>query len=130
MNKLTKVAVVATGVAALATLTACGDYGAGANSDKAVGGNTSVVEYRDRRVNVPVEVTPQACLDAVDIAEEVFAISADVSKAASRGFHAAADFDIDGIKDAGAAFRRASADLDPLIPRWHTARDDCRAADD
>lgn len=119
MNKLIGVAALA--VAPL-IFTACGDPPVEATPTTV----KPTIEYRIKRVNV--FTVPQACLDAIDVAEEVFAISADVSKAASEGFYAAADFDVDGIRDAGAAFRRATADLQPLIPRWQTARDDCKAA--
>ena len=122
------------GVAALAILTtACGgkditaEWGGG---DFPTTTAKPTVEYRDRRVNVPVEVevAPAACLDALDIAEDIFDLSGEFAGAASDGFLAASRFDVDGIEDANDDFEAINDRLQPFIPRWQGARDDCKAA--
>lgn len=69
---------------------------------------------------VEVEVVPQSCLDALDDADDVMLLAAEGFDASSRGFYAAAEFDI-------ASLEAATADLNGLAPQMRQSVDAYRA---
>jgi hypothetical protein len=124
MNKLIGVAALAV---TLPLITACGDYGAGAEATPTTIAEPTVeIKYLDR----DVEVVPEACLEALDVAEEVFDAAAEGFHAAADAFYAAADFDAAGIRAGRRGIEAATAEISELTPRWQSARDECRAAAD
>lgn len=74
------------------------------------------------------EVTPQACLDALDAADASHELSAEGFGAAARGFSAAAEFDIAGIDAATADMEENAPLLGAAMDEYRTARDECRGA--
>lgn len=79
-------------------------------------------------VTKTVEVTPEACLTALDLSEQGFTYSAEAMGYMSDALTAAGEFDV-------AALQKANADLDTLNPKlkaltgpMKTAATECRAA--
>lgn len=75
-----------------------------------------------------VEVTPQACLEALDLAGEGFDIGADASDAASDAFTAISNFDVAGIEAATARIEEATDLMNALSSPLGEASQACRAS--
>lgn len=71
---------------------------------------------------------PQACLTALDLADDGLELAADGMAAAADGFFAASEFNVAGIEQAGDDMDDVGAQAQDLTPRYHEARDECRGA--
>lgn len=76
---------------------------------------------------VDVEVTPPACLDALDIAGQAMSIMAESAGLAGDGIEAAAYGDVAGLDRVTAQVGDLNEDLNTLNPDLSAAVDECRA---
>jgi hypothetical protein len=75
-----------------------------------------------------VEVAPQSCLDAIDLADEGFTYSAEAMDAAADGFGAASRFDVAGLNAASDRISAAGGKIQGITADYQTAKADCRSA--
>lgn len=89
--------------------------------------NTVTVEKPVEKI-VEKEVTPQACLTALDKAGEVIDISGEVVRVMSEGFSAVSTMDVAGVAAVGPKVQEQTAKLKALTPSYVAAKTECRAA--
>ena len=77
---------------------------------------------------VEVATVPDACLVALDAADEGFTIAAEAMGYASAGFMAASEYDLAALQAAQEGIVASSDKLAPVSPQYTTNRDACRAA--
>lgn len=75
-----------------------------------------------------MEVTPQVCLDALDIADEGFTVASEAMFAAQGTVEALLESDLAGMEQSNAELSAAAAKLGPLADRYNDAKGDCRTA--
>ena len=75
-----------------------------------------------------VEIAPQSCLDALDLADRGFTYGADAMQGAADGFDAVSRFDVAGVEAATAKIEAAGADLESITPDYQAAKADCRSS--
>jgi hypothetical protein len=75
-----------------------------------------------------VEVAPQSCLDALDLADEGFTYAGEAMGAASDGFDAASRFDVDGLNAASDRITAAGDKIQGITAAYQAAKADCRSA--
>jgi hypothetical protein len=80
------------------------------------------------RIEGVLEVAPQSCLDALDLADEGFTYAGEAMGAASDGFDAASRFDVAGLNDASARIRRAGDQIESITADYQAAKADCRSS--
>ncbi len=73
----------------------------------------------------PADVTPAACIDALDRANDIFALAQEGFSAASDGFYAASMFDIDGLDASSAHMETVAGQIGDAAPGFKAARDEC-----
>jgi hypothetical protein len=71
---------------------------------------------------------PQACLDAIDIAEQGFGATADAMTGMQGAFIALGEADDAALEQATEDVNLATDRMHALTPGWDAARTDCRAA--
>ncbi|MFW6087153.1 MAG: hypothetical protein ACODAG_08115 [Myxococcota bacterium] len=119
---------------------------AGAIALGACGGDDATNEAvaEEEPTEVTVEVTPQACLEAFDYADQGFGLTADSMEvssqfafAAADGFDAVINNDVAGMEAATEEITTLNerldgltAELNDLAPLYKAARDECEAAAD
>jgi len=74
-----------------------------------------------------VEVAPQSCLDALDLADRGFTYSAEAMDAAAEGFDAASRFDVAGLNTAAARISAAGDKIQGITADYLAAKADCRS---
>jgi len=92
------------------------------------GANTEATSASGEPVVETVNVTPDACLEALDYAEEVIDYAADGMSAAADVMLAASQLDVAGIEEATARIREAGDAAERIGPAYRAARDECRSA--
>ena len=75
-----------------------------------------------------VEVTPQACLDDIDLSTEVFGISGEAMGYAGAALDAAINLDVAAMEAAAEGLSRSNDDIDKVSDPLIQAREECRGA--
>jgi len=90
---------------------------------------TKTVQGPERVVTKTVTktVTPQSCLDALDMADKGFGYGAAAISAASDGFKAVSTLDVPGMTAATTRMTTAGDSLGALAPDYNAAKAACRA---
>lgn len=86
----------------------------------------TVTEVAEKEVEVREMVVPQACLDALDYADEGFTYAADAMDASSRALFAAGEFDIAGIEAANDDIDTATSGLNSIADDYVASKESCR----
>lgn len=79
-------------------------------------------------VTEEVEVTPQACLEYIDLSSEVFTISGEAMGYAGAALDAAINLDVVAMEAAAEGLARSNDDIDKVSDPLITAREECRGA--
>lgn len=74
------------------------------------------------------EVTPQVCLDALDIADEGFIVASEAMFAAQGTVEALLGSDLAGMEQSNAELTEAAEKLGPLADQYNEAKGNCRTA--
>ena len=70
---------------------------------------------------------PQVCLDALDDADKMAAVTATGIDYMADAFYAAADFDVAGIEAANAKLEALQPEIEATVNEYRASRDDCRS---
>jgi hypothetical protein len=81
-----------------------------------------------KTVDKPVEVTPEACLKALDLSEQGFSYSAEAMGYMSDALTAASKFDVAAMQKANADLEGVSPKMKELTTPMRSAATECRAA--
>ena len=73
-----------------------------------------------------VEVTPAACIEALDRAEAVFDIAIEGFDLTADGFNAAAEFDLAALERAGIELNALAPEMGEARQQYNTAAASCR----
>jgi hypothetical protein len=79
-------------------------------------------------VTLTEEVTPPACLEALDLADQGFTYAGEAMGAASDGFEAGSRFDIAGIEAATERISQAGDKIEAITADYQAAKAACRAS--
>jgi hypothetical protein len=75
-----------------------------------------------------VEVTPQSCLTALDLAEQGFDYASEAMGYMSAAMTAAGNIDLAGVQQASADLKTVTPKMEALAPKANAAKAECRAA--
>jgi hypothetical protein len=79
-------------------------------------------------VTVTEEITPPACLEALELADQGFTYAGEAMGAASDGFEAGSRFDIAGIEAATERISQAGDKIEAITADYQAAKAACRAS--
>lgn len=94
----------------------------------AVPGPERVVEVPGPERTVTVPTTPEACLRALDLADQGLTLAGEGMGHAAAGFTAISQYDAEALEDATAGMRRTTTKIRAVTPEYHQTRDECRAS--
>jgi hypothetical protein len=80
------------------------------------------------RIEGVLEVAPQSCLEALDLADEGFGYAGEALQASADGFDAASRFDVAGIEAATERIELAGDHVEGIITDYQAAKAECRSA--
>jgi hypothetical protein len=89
---------------------------------------TPTAKVETKTVTETVEKTPQACLDALDVADEGFEVSSELVGTAGKAFAAISELDVAELHKLNADMDPLTGKLNKLAPRYVAAKEACRNA--
>jgi len=110
------------------TLSGCGQTAAPEASGSTPTVTVTAVPKPKATVTKEVKVTPDSCLLALDLADEGFGYAADALNAASDGFTAIGNFDLDAMDAASSDMNAATSKISRISDKYNSAKAKCRAA--
>lgn len=89
---------------------------------------TRTVTPEPSTITKTVEVVPQACNDALDVADKGFALSSESMGYAGQAFNAVAGGDLASLKRFNAEMTRVTGELGDLAPKYQRLKQECHTA--
>lgn len=88
----------------------------------------TITETQTVTEEVEIEVTPDACIEAIDLADTVIGLSSDSMYAAVDALTAYRERSLSGMEEANVRLDENTTEVDSITPNYHAAKDGCRNA--